>query len=91
MLTPSASTSFQELVHTFIAAKEELAATHTFDPEVYSGIEKFTSAMENWVSGNEEWSFETDRYFGPLLQEVKRTRQVTFQRKVKTAPQAAAV
>jgi hypothetical protein len=71
-------------VHTFISAKEELAYTHDFEPAVYSDVELFIGAMENWVSGNEEWSFESDRYFGPEHLKIKETREVSIFKKVKT-------
>ena len=32
--------------------------------------------MENWVIGNLNWSFETQRYFGHARHEIKRTRVV---------------
>lgn len=79
--------SFQELVHTFIAAKEEFEATRPFEDDVHLGVMKFVGAMENWVSGNEEWSFESDRYFGARHLEIKNSREVMVQWKVKIVPQ----
>lgn len=38
----------------------------------------YIRALEDWVIGNLEWSFKTVRYFGPIHDEVKKTRVVAL-------------
>ncbi|KAH9945296.1 terpenoid synthase [Epithele typhae] len=52
------------------------AALPSFGPEVDAEVAQYAMAMENWVIGNLNWSFETQRYFGRARHEVKRTRVV---------------
>lgn len=41
-------------------------------------VASYIRALEDWVIGNLEWSFKTDRYFGPTHNEVKKTRIVAL-------------
>jgi hypothetical protein len=43
---------------------------------VDTDVARYIRALEDWVIGNLEWSFETARYFGPTHDEVKKTRVV---------------
>ena len=43
---------------------------------VDADVARYVRALEDWVIGNLEWSFETVRYFGPTHDEVKKTRVV---------------
>ncbi|KAI0261488.1 terpenoid synthase [Gloeopeniophorella convolvens] len=63
------------LMERYLANREQLP---TFGPEVDADVRRYVRAMENWPIGNLEWSFETNRYFGPLHDEVKRTRLVVL-------------
>lgn len=41
-------------------------------------VARYVRALEDWVIGNLEWSFQTIRYFGPTHDEVKKTRTVAL-------------
>jgi hypothetical protein len=43
---------------------------------VDADVARYIHALEDWVIGNLEWSFESARYFGPSRDEVKKTRVV---------------
>ncbi|PCH42336.1 terpenoid synthase [Wolfiporia cocos MD-104 SS10] len=64
---------FKELMDSFMADKARLPS---WGPKLDSAVSQFVMAMENWVVGNCEWSFETQRYFGTERAEIKRTRVV---------------
>ncbi|TFY55465.1 hypothetical protein EVJ58_g8232 [Rhodofomes roseus] len=64
---------FKAFMARFLEAKSQLPS---WGPAVDRAVRKYTTAMEHWVVGNLEWSFETQRYFGPLHTEIKRTRVV---------------
>lgn len=61
---------FQFLIDGFLADKARL---RSWGPEVDPHIAKNVMAMENWVVGNLNWSFETHRYFGRDREEIERT------------------
>ena len=43
---------------------------------VDADVARYICALEDWVIGNLEWSFETVRYFGPTHDEVRKTRVI---------------
>ena len=66
-------THFKQLMESFEADKARLPS---WGPELDAVVAKYVMAMETWVVGNCDWSFETQRYFGPQHAEVKRTRLI---------------
>lgn len=66
---------FKKLMDRFIADKKRLP---TWSPEIDFAVARYILAMEHWVIGNLEWSFETQRYFGPAVAEIKHTLVVTL-------------
>jgi len=64
---------FKALLDSFYADKARLPS---WGPKLDPIVAKFVMAMENWFIGNCDWSFETQRYFGPQHAEIKRTRIV---------------
>ena len=66
---------YASLTERYLADRERLPS---FGPEVDADVRLYVRAMENWPIGNLEWSFETNRYFGPLHNEIKRTRLVVL-------------
>ena len=66
---------FEQLMQQFTESKKHLP---TWGPEVDAAVDAYIKAMEHWVIGNLDWSFETTRYFGPHFAEVKRTRVVNL-------------
>ena len=47
-----------------------------FGPEIDCAVDKYIDAMGMLVIGFMNWAFETDRYFGQMGEEVKKTRIV---------------
>ncbi len=64
---------FKGLIDTFLEAKRTLPS---WGAKIDQEVALYAMAMENWVIGNLNWSFETQRYFGHARQEIKRTRIV---------------
>ncbi len=66
---------YAELMERYLADRERLPS---FGAEIDADVRLYVRAMENWPIGNLEWSFETNRYFGPLHDEIRRTRLVVL-------------
>lgn len=64
---------FRQLMARFMDGKKHLPS---WGLEVDIAVTAYVRAMEHWIVGNLDWSFETQRYFGPQHAEVKRTRKV---------------
>lgn len=63
------------LMDRFIQTKK---ATPSWGLTLDAAVSAYITALEHWVVGNLEWSFETQRYFGPTHAEIKRTRLVVL-------------
>lgn len=61
---------FKVLNDRFLDCKSRLPS---WGPEWDPVVAQFVMAMESWVIGNLEWSFETQRYFGPQHSKIKET------------------
>jgi hypothetical protein len=73
---------FGDLMSRFVAERKKLPS---WGPDLDRDINRYVDAIGHWVVGNLCWSFETPRYFGSALEDVKRTRVVKLRpRKVKT-------
>ncbi|KAH8831311.1 isoprenoid synthase domain-containing protein [Flagelloscypha sp. PMI_526] len=57
------------LVNTFCKTRKSISS---FDPAVERDVQLYIDALSCWMRGNLDWSFESQRYFGP---DVKRIRQ----------------
>jgi hypothetical protein len=66
---------YAELMACYLADRKRLPS---FGPHIDADVRLYMRAMENWPIGNLEWSFETNRYFGPLHDEIRRTRLVVL-------------
>jgi hypothetical protein len=66
---------YAELMERYLADRERLPP---FGPQLDADVRRYVRAMENWPIGNLEWSFETNRYFGPFHDEIRRTRLVVL-------------
>lgn len=66
---------FRTLMDKFTEGKKNLPS---WGLEVDTGVQAYIQAMEHWIIGNLDWSFETKRYFGSQHDEVKRTLLVTL-------------
>ncbi len=69
---------YAELMESYLADRERLPS---FGPEIDGDVGLYIRVMENWPIGNLEWSFETNRYFGPLHDEIRRTCLVVLTRR----------
>lgn len=73
---------FGEVMNNFISERKKLPS---WGPDLDRDVGRYVDAIGNWVVGNLCWSFETVRYFGSALEDVKRTRIVKLRlRKAKT-------
>ena len=73
---------FGDLMNRFVAERKKLPS---WGPDLDRDISRYVDAIGHWVVGNICWSFETPRYFGPGLEDVRRTRVVKLRpRKVTT-------
>ncbi|TFK50849.1 terpenoid synthase [Heliocybe sulcata] len=70
---------FEELYYRFHSGRRSLPSWGT---TVDKAVATFVEGLEIWVATNLEWSFLTQRYFGPSVADVKRTRFVTLRPKV---------
>ena len=61
---------FKVLIDRFLSCKAQLPS---WGPEWDDTVSQFVMAMESWIIGNLEWSFETQRYFGPYHAKIKET------------------
>lgn len=52
------------------------ALVRSFGPEHDANIQAYIRNIGGWVIGNLEWSFKSQRYFGPENEEIRRTRVV---------------
>jgi hypothetical protein len=68
-------THYAKLMQRYLSDRERLPS---FGPQIDASVGLYVSAMENWPIGNLEWSFETNRYFGPMHDEIRRTRLVVL-------------
>ncbi|KAJ7720443.1 terpenoid synthase [Mycena metata] len=50
----------------------------TFCSPVDREIRTYTDSLGNWIRANDQWSFESERYFGKEGLEIQRTRRVTL-------------
>lgn len=66
---------FRELMDKFTENKKKLPS---WGLSTDVSVAAYVQAMEHWIIGNLEWSFETTRYFGPHYRDVKRTRVVNL-------------
>ncbi|KAI9000521.1 terpenoid synthase [Trametes punicea] len=74
---------FKGLIDTFLNAKKSLPS---WGDKIDREVAQYAMAMENWVIGNLNWSFETQRYFGHARHDIKRTRVVyLYPRRVEEA------
>lgn len=62
--------TFKSLMEQYGADKPSL---RTFGTDIDRSVKQYIEAMEHWVIGSLIWSFETQRYFGPEHEEVRRT------------------
>jgi hypothetical protein len=50
----------------------------SYGPEIDGQVAAYTRGLESWISGNLEWSFLTERYFGNRGQEIKKDLRVNL-------------
>ena len=52
------------------------AALPSWGPEIDRQVRQYVEGLAYWVRGNDDWSFESQRYFGTLGETVRRTREI---------------
>jgi hypothetical protein len=62
---------YKEVEKKFFEAK---AALPKWGEPIDSQVRQYCDGLGSWVRGNDEWSFETERYFGSKGPEIKRKR-----------------
>ncbi|VDB85484.1 unnamed protein product [Peniophora sp. CBMAI 1063] len=72
-----AGRAYEELMRTYLSAKEDLRVHSFGDAQIDTDVSRFIDGIENWSIGNAIWCFETVRYF-PQPEEVKKTRLVVL-------------
>ena len=60
----------------FISDKEQLPS---WGPDINSQVQTYIEGLQDWIIGTLTWSFETERYFGKVGGEVRKTRVVELQ------------
>ena len=66
---------FEDDVEEFLRFKELLPSWGTGIDEALS---QYVTGLECWVGGSLEWSLSGGRYFGDLVEEVRKTRRVAL-------------
>ena len=66
---------YKGLIDTFLEAKRSLPS---WNSKIDREVALYAMAMENWVIGNLNWSFETQRYFGSEHRRVRDTRVIVL-------------
>ncbi|KAH7906978.1 terpenoid synthase [Hygrophoropsis aurantiaca] len=64
---------FKKLMERFFEGRKNM---RSWGAALDADLERYFDALGQWVIANMEWSFETQRYFGPAFEEVKKTRLV---------------
>ena len=64
---------FKSLIETYLQAKRTLPS---WGAVIDQDVARCATAMECWVVGSLNWSFETRRYFGDAHTEVSKSRVV---------------
>ncbi|TFK69425.1 terpenoid synthase [Pluteus cervinus] len=74
---------FKDLMDRFLTSQANL---RSFGPQTDAAIAAYIESIGYWVRGNLDWSFQTERYFGPAVAEVKKTRRVIVRRPKPSPP-----
>ena len=72
-----AGEDYAELVRIYWEARTAVEKQSFGDAKLNADIHKFVTEMSNWPVGNIAWSFESKRYFGDMVDLVKKTRRAT--------------
>ncbi|EMD32850.1 hypothetical protein CERSUDRAFT_161387 [Gelatoporia subvermispora B] len=75
-----------ELVTKFL---ENVDKVPSFGPELDPQVARYVDGLGNWVRANDQWSFESQRYFGTKGLEIMKHRTVALLPKVSERPDAA--
>lgn len=70
---------FESDIEEFLRYKELLPSWGT---EIDEAVSRYVAGLESWVGGSLEWSLTGHRYFGDLVGEVRKTRQVALGERV---------
>ena len=70
---------FENYVEEFLSCKGLLPS---WGPEVDEQVSRYVTGLECCVRGYIEWSLSGPRYFGDMVEEVRRTRRVVLTERV---------
>jgi hypothetical protein len=57
---------------------ENQAMVPSWGPEIDRQVQVYIGGLADWIVGSLHWSFDSERYFGKVGQEVKATRVVNL-------------
>lgn len=61
------------VVAEFLHLKDHLPS---WGGEIDQQVHQYVHGLARWVRGNDDWSFESQRYFGNERTEIQRTREI---------------
>lgn len=61
------------VVEEFLFLKDDLPS---WGDEIDRQVNQYVQGLARWVRGNDDWSFESQRYFGSKGWEVQKTREI---------------
>lgn len=67
------------LAGAFLLTKDRLPL---FDDNIDYQVQRYVHGLGNWVRANDQWSFESQRYFGTKGLEINDSRVVRFLPKI---------
>jgi len=70
------------ILNEFLEARANLPS---WGPEIDAQISQYVDGLAYWVRGNDDWSFESQRYFGTKGETVRCTREIYMLPRVETA------
>jgi hypothetical protein len=66
------------------------ASLPSWGPDIDTQITHYVDSLAQWVRGNDDWSFESQRYFGTMGAEVRVKREIYMLPRVAAAESRAA-
>ena len=69
----SVGVHFADLMQAWSAAQSRLPS---WGPQINADVAKYIEATGHWIRGNLDWSFASERYFGPEHLTIQRTLQI---------------
>lgn len=71
----------QLIMHRLGDYLDDKANLPSWGPEIDDDVKRYCQGLEDWVIGSLQWSFQTERYFGRVVDQVRDDRTVTLLRR----------